>query len=321
MAVVYGIVFLVSYFAVDFLMPRWINQLKIFRFNQEVSEYSLQEYKEKAKTPTMGGVLFIAVPAAVTLIAGILLGKMNMETLIVILVYAAYGLIGLMDDYLIVVNRKNDGLTPGQKFMMQVVLAAVFYLVYRSRADLNIYLPLTRHFLYLGPFYALLILFMFTGSSNAVNLTDGMDGLAAGCTVISLVPFTIYSLMQEKTGLNIFLFSLIASLIGYLKYNVKPAKIFMGDTGALGLGAMLAAVAMVLKKEMPLVLIGGVFVIETLCVLIQQISVRTVHKKVFIYTPIHYAFVLKGMGEKQVVRMFWAAGLVLAVIGFFVGLR
>ena len=309
-----------GYLLVDLLMPRWIDRLKRFSFNQEVSEYSLEEYKQKAKTPTMGGVLFILAPILVTIIMCFVRHLLTIEILIILLVYAGYGLIGLTDDYLIVVNRRNDGLTPSQKFLMQVILAMVFYLAYRSHAVLNVRIPFTGSTIYLGSFYAPLILFMFTGSSNAVNLTDGMDGLAAGCTVISLIPFLIYAFMQQRGEVIILIASLLGSLIAYLKYNVKPAKIFMGDTGALALGAILAGIAMLLKQELSLILIGGVFVIETLCVLIQQISVRTVHRKVFIYTPIHYAFVLKGMGERQVVRLFWIVGAILAAIGFFVGL-
>ncbi len=310
-----------GYLLVDLLMPRLIDRLKRFSFNQEVSEYSLQEYKDKAKTPTMGGLLFILVPIVVTIVLSFIRHMLRIEILIVLLVYAGYGLIGLTDDYLIVVNRRNDGLTPSQKFLMQVVLAMIFYLAYRTHAVLDVGIPFTGKTIYLGSFYAPLILFMFTGTSNAVNLTDGMDGLAAGCTVISLIPFLIYAFMEQRGDVIILISSLLGALIAYLKYNVKPAKIFMGDTGALALGAILAAIAMLLKKELSLILIGGVFVIETLCVIIQQIAVRTIHRKVFIYTPIHYAFVIKGMGEKQVVRLFWIAAAVLAAAGFFIGLN
>ncbi|MBE6122797.1 MAG: phospho-N-acetylmuramoyl-pentapeptide-transferase [Erysipelotrichaceae bacterium] len=314
------IAFALSIGLVIALMPKWIDYLKGISFNQNVSEYSLQEYKDKAKTPIMGGVLFILVPVIVTCILTLLTHDFNMKVLIVLLVFTGYGAIGFTDDWLIVVRKNNDGLSPMHKFLMQAALAVIFYIVYRSHADLHVTIPLTSAWINLGPFYALLIFFMFTGSSNAVNLTDGMDGLAAGCTVISLIPFLIYAMQAHEAGIAVFIAALLGGLFGYLKFNIKPAKIFMGDTGSLALGAALAALAMVLKKELVLVLIGGVFVIETLCVLIQQISVRTIHKKVFIYTPIHYAFVLKGMGEKQVVRMFWAAAAVLAAVGFLVGL-
>ena len=161
---------------------------------------------------------------------------------------------------------------------------------------------------------------MFSGASNAVNLTDGMDGLAAGCMVTALVPFWIYALIQKEFGIAVFVAALLGALFGYLKFNIKPAKIFMGDTGSLALGAVLAALAMLLKKEMALIVIGGIFVIETLCVMIQIGSVKLRGKRVFPYTPIHYAFVIKGMGERQVVHWFWLVSLGFAIIGFFLGL-
>ena len=315
------IAFVISLAAVVYLMPKWISYLKILSFNQNVSEYSLQEYKEKAKTPIMGGVLFIVVPVIVTIIETLLLHQFRVDTAIILIVFAGYGLIGFIDDYLIVVKKNNDGLKPGLKFLMQLALAVIFFWLYRGNAVLDVRIPFLNKTVYFGALYSLLILFMFTGSSNAVNLTDGMDGLAAGCTVFALIPYLVFGIMQANHGAVIFISSLLGALFGYLKYNIKPAKIFMGDTGSLALGAALAALAMVEKQELTLILAGDVFVIETLCVLIQQISVRTIHKKVFIYTPIHYAFVLKGMKENQVVHMLWACAAVFAVLGLITGLR
>ncbi|MDO4192825.1 MAG: phospho-N-acetylmuramoyl-pentapeptide-transferase [Erysipelotrichaceae bacterium] len=320
MAVEILIAFVISLAAVVYLMPKWISYLKILSFNQNVSEYSLQEYKEKAKTPIMGGVLFIVVPVIVTIIETLILRQFRVDTAIILIVFAGYGLIGFIDDYLIVVKKNNDGLKPGLKFLMQLALAVIFFWLYRSHAVLDVRIPFLNKTVYFGALYSLLILFMFTGSSNAVNLTDGMDGLAAGCTVFALIPYLVFGIMQANHGAVIFIGSLLGALFGYLKYNIKPAKIFMGDTGSLALGAALAALAMVEKQELTLILAGGVFVIETLCVLIQQISVRTIHKKVFIYTPIHYAFVLKGMGENQVVHMLWTFAAVFAVLGLITGL-
>ncbi len=314
------ICFAVSLTAVMILMPHLIDYLKKLSFNQSVSEYSLEEYKAKAKTPIMGGLLFIAAPVLVTLIADFK-GAMTPDILVVLLTFVGYGLIGFIDDYLIVVKKNNDGLSAGQKFAMQVILAAVFWMAYRSRARLDVAVPFTHHVLHLGKAYAVLILFMFTGSSNAVNLTDGMDGLAAGCEVIALIPLMIFALIQRQFTLVIFIASLVGALIGYLYYNIKPAKVFMGDTGALALGAVLASVSMILKKELTLIAVGGIFVVETLCVIIQQVSVRLFHKRVFIYTPIHYAFIKKGMGERQVVRMFWLCEICFALLGLWIGLH
>ena len=312
--------FLTSFFLVLLLMPHFIDHMKRIGFNQNVSEYSLEEYKNKAKTPVMGGVLFVTVPTICSLVffPDIF---MDLDTAIVLLVFVGYGLIGFLDDYLIVVKHNNDGLKPWQKFSLQLLLAILFYLVFRRHAVLDIVIPFTGFSWNLGRYYVLLILFMFTGSSNAVNLTDGMDGLAAGCTEIALIPFLIFAWLDHRFALCGFILALLGALLGYLRYNVHPAKVFMGDTGSLALGAALAAIAMVLKKELALAVIGGVFVIETLCVIIQISSVKLTGHRVFPYTPIHYAFVLKGMNEQKVVRMFWIAGCIFALLGLFIGLH
>jgi phospho-N-acetylmuramoyl-pentapeptide-transferase len=314
------IAFIVSLFAVLFLMPYLIDYLKGLSFNQNVSEYSLQEYKEKAKTPIMGGVLFIVVPVIVTIVETLLLHHFRVDAAIILIVFAGYGLIGFIDDYLIVVKKNNDGLKPGLKFLMQLALAAIFFWLYRSHAVLDVRIPFLNKTVYFGALYSVLILFMFTGASNAVNLTDGMDGLAAGCTVFALIPYLVFGIMQGNHGAVIFIASLLGALFGYLKYNIKPAKIFMGDTGSLALGAALAAIAMVEKQELTLIMAGGVFVIETLCVMIQIGSVKLRHKRVFPYTPIHYAFTVKGVPEEKVVRYFWVCAIICAVIGGFIAL-
>ena len=278
--------FIVSLAVVLVLMPPFITYLKKLSFKQSVSEYALEDDQKKAGTPIMGGVLFILVPILVTLVAFPSSMK-DLNVWIFILAFVGYGLIGFIDDFLIAVKKNNDGLTPKQKFTMQVVLAAAFFFLYRMHGDLSIILLFSKTTLSLGWLYFLLVLFMFAGSSNAVNLTDGMDGLSSGVTIIALVPY---------------------------------AKVFMGDTGALALGGVLAALAMVTKTELPLIFIAGVPVIETLCVIIQQVSVRTVHKRVFVYTPIHYAFRIKGMREVNIVKMFWVVEAIFACIGLWIAL-
>lgn len=310
--------FVISLIVVLLLMPHFIDFLKKISFNQTVNDYSLQEYKEKAKTPIMGGILFIITPVLVTILLypSCLL---DYKVCMVFLAFVGYGLIGFTDDFLIAVKKNNDGLKAQYKFGLQLLLAIVFYIMYQEHSILSIQLLFNGPVINLGLFYVVLILFMFTGSSNAVNLTDGMDGLAAGCTCFSLIPFLIFAYLGENTGISVFITSLLGALFGYLHYNVKPAKIFMGDTGSLALGGVLAALAMVLKKEISLILIGGVFVIETLCVIIQITSVKTRHKKVFPYTPIHYSFVIKGMSENNTVHLFWVVSALFAILGFFAG--
>lgn len=300
--------------------PSLIEYLKKLSFKQSVSEYALEDDKKKAGTPIMGGVLFIIVPIIVSLIAFPSSIK-DMNTWIVILAFVGYGLIGFIDDYLIAVKKNNDGLTPKQKFSMQVALAVIFFLLYRINGHLEIVVPFAHTTANLGWLYFFLVLFMFAGSSNAVNLTDGMDGLSSGVTIIALIPYVVICYIQQRYSLLMFVLCLIGALLGYLYYNKKPAKVFMGDTGALALGGVLAALAMVTKTELSLILIAGVPVIETLCVIIQQVSVRTRHKRVFPYTPIHYAFRIKGMPEVNIVRMFWVVEAILALLGLFVALH
>ena len=312
--------FCISLAIVMIVMPSFIEYLKKLSFKQSVSEYALDDDKKKAGTPIMGGVLFIVVPVIVTLIA-FPQSLTDMNVWIIILAFVGYGLIGFVDDYLIAVKKNNDGLSPLQKFTMQVVLAVVFFFLYRINGSLEIVLPFSKTTVSLGWLYFLLVLFMFAGSSNAVNLTDGMDGLSSGVTIIALIPYTIITYVQKKYTVLMFVLCLIGSLLGYLYYNKKPARVFMGDTGALALGGVLAGLAMVTKTELALIFIAGVPVIETLCVIIQQVSVRTVHKRVFTYTPIHYAFRIKGMPEVNIVKMFWVVEAIFACIGLWIALH
>ncbi len=312
--------FCISFAIVMIVMPSFIEYLKKLSFKQSVSEYALDDDKKKAGTPIMGGVLFIVVPVIVTLIA-FPQSLRDMNVWIIILAFVGYGLIGFVDDYLIAVKKNNDGLSPLQKFTMQVVLAVVFFFLYRINGSLEIVLPFSNTTVSLGWLYFLLVLFMFAGSSNAVNLTDGMDGLSSGVTIIALIPYAIITYVQKKYTVLMFVLCLIGSLLGYLYYNKKPARVFMGDTGALALGGVLAGLAMVTKTELALIFIAGVPVIETLCVIIQQVSVRTVHKRVFTYTPIHYAFRIKGMPEVNIVKMFWVVEAIFACIGLWIALH
>ncbi len=316
----YVIAFAVSLAAMFILMPSFIEYLKKLSFRQSVSEYALEDDQKKAGTPIMGGILFILVPVIVTVIVSPSV-LTDIRTMTVLLAYIGYGLIGFADDYLIAVKKNNDGLSAAQKFGMQVVLAVVFFLLYRTYGTSEIAVPFTGKSISLGWLYFILVLFMFAGSSNAVNLTDGMDGLAAGCSILAVLPFMYYAFQQGLSNLALFAAALIAALLGYLYFNKKPARVFMGDTGALALGEVLAAFAMVEKKELALIMIGGIFVIETVCVIIQQVAVRVFHRRVFSYTPIHYAFRLKGIDEVRIVRGFWAAEAVMALIGFWIGLH
>ncbi len=303
-----------------FLYPLFINYLNKRQHQQIVSEFSLESFKAKAKTPSLGGVLFVLIPVFSLIV---LYPKSLLDTriVLVLLVYCAYGLIGFIDDYKIILERNNKGLSARVKFMMQLVLAIIFYFIFRQELSASIDLPFTDFNIDLGVLYALFVLFIFTGSSNAVNLTDGMDGLAGGTSLIALVPFAIFAYLQNEVYVFAFICALMASLIAYLWFNKHPAKIIMGDTGALALGAVLAAIALVLKQEFSFVFIMAVFIYETLCVMIQIGSVKLFKKRVFKYTPIHYSYTLSGWKETNVVYFFWFLGLVSMIIGLWLGVN
>lgn len=309
----YIFAFLISLGSVLVMMPKFIAYMKKLSVKQAISEYSLEDDQKKAGTPIMGGILFILFPSLVSLLFSA--DHLDGEMCVVMLAFVGYGIIGFLDDYLIAVKHDNAGLKPKYKLIMQFVLAILFFLLYRSQSHLGLTIPLFHTTIPLGLGYFILVLLMFVGSSNAVNLTDGMDGLSSGCSIIALSAFLAVAFVQQKFALALFILSVIGSLLGYLYYNKKPAKVFMGDTGSLALGGLLAAIAMVTKTEIGLIFIGGIFVLDTLSVIIQITSVKLRHKKVFIYTPIHFAFRIKGMKETHVVYMFWAVEFVLALIG------
>ena len=309
----------ISLAVVFVLMPHFINYMKKLSVRQSISEYSLEEDQKKAGTPIMGGILFILVPIVVVLAATI--GHWdNVDMWIVIISFLGYGLIGFTDDYLIAVKKNNDGLKPSMKFFMQLILAIVIFILFQRNTDLVLHIPFVDVDLNLGWGYFLLIVIMFVSGSNAVNLTDGMDGLAAGCSVIALAAFGVIAYVRGKSNVLLLIIALIGALFGYLYYNKKPARVFMGDTGSLALGGFMAATAMVTKSELPFILIGGIFAVDTLTVIIQVLSVKIRHKRVFTYTPIHFAFRIKGMPERQVVHMFWLAEAVFAILGLIAAL-
>ena len=318
MEIKYLLAFGISLVATLVVMPLLIPFLHKIKFGQSIRKEGPQSHMAKTGTPTMGGLVFVSVPILVMLVLDYK-AFFSGEMLICVLAYLGYALIGFIDDFLIVVKKNNDGLKPSVKFLMQSVLAVVFYLFYRSIAETTLILPVVHISLELGILYFVLIFFMFTCESNAVNLTDGLDGLCAGTSIIAIAPFVIFALLQGNKDLAMLLLAVCGSLLGYLRFNVHPAKICMGDTGSLAIGGLLAASAMILKQELLLVVIGGVFVMELLSVVIQVTSYKATKKRVFRMAPLHHHFELGGMKETQVVLMFWSIGVVLAALGLWLG--
>lgn len=299
--------------------------LKKIKAGQRINVY-VENHQKKSGTPTMGGLIFI-IPTIVTILILLFTKKIefSVNLLIVLFVFISYSMIGFLDDYISIKKKRNEGLTQTQKLLLQFVVALVFYLLYSLYTDSKSVLEITALGIKwnLGWFYGLFILFLLVGSSNAVNLTDGLDGLAGGLSAISFLAFGLISWgsywIQGYQDMGIFCFVLVGSLIGFLVYNTNPAKVFMGDTGSLTLGATLATIAILTSHELSLAVIGGVFVIETLTVIIQVISVKFFHKRVFLMAPIHHHFERLGWRESDIVKLFWIVGLILALLALIYG--
>ena len=285
---------------------------------RQVTSKYVKAHEGKSGTPTMGGMIFF-ISTIVTIIAMFLTGKMviTMNLFIVLFVFFGFGLIGFVDDFMKVKYKSNErGLSRLQKFLAQVVISIIFFYLYiKSGADTSIEIAALNIHISLGFLYGFFILFMLVGTSNAVNLTDGLDGLAGG---LSLICFLIYGMIAWNSpylagsdDIAVFCFILTGGLLGFLVFNAHPAKIFMGDTGSLALGGVLATVAILTHREFSLAVIGGVFVIETLSVILQIASVKIRGKKLFPMTPIHHTFEKLGWTEQDIVRLFYVVGFIL----------
>lgn len=302
------------------IMPGLIDYLHKIKFGQTEREEGLASHKKKNGTPTMGGLAFIIVPTLVYIISSFFTPfKLDMNTMIILLAFVGYGVVGFIDDYIIVVKKNNEGLKPAHKFLLQSILAVVFFFLYRTSSTTDIWIPIFNVTIDLSWFYFILVFFMFTAETNAVNLTDGLDGLCAGQMVIALVPFVVFALMQGLYNVACLICLVIFALLGYLKFNKHPAQIFMGDTGSLALGGLIAAVAMVLKQEILLIIIGFVFVAEVCSVIIQVTYYKKTHKRIFKMAPLHHHFEMCGWSEEKVVTRFRLVGVILAVLGLVLG--
>jgi len=299
--------------------------LRQMRAGQRISIYVGETHQKKAGTPTMGGLIFI-LSTLITIFALIVLDKIELtdNLIIVLIVFIGYAILGFLDDYLSIKRKDNEGLTTMQKLFGQVAIAlAFFYILMRSGAEPVVWIYTLNIRLNLGWLYGIFILFMLVGMSNAVNITDGLDGLAAGLSTISFLTLGLISWgagwISGHESLAVFSFVLSGALLGFLVYNTNPAKVFMGDTGALCLGATLASVAILTHYEVTLLIIGGVFIIETLSVIIQYISVKLTRKKLFLMTPLHHHFEKLGWNERDIVKLFWIVGLILSMLSITFG--
>lgn len=297
------------------LMPVFIPLLKRMKFGQSIREEGPESHLKKTGTPTMGGLVFLISIIATVLIVAAFNGELTTQVVILLIVLFGYGLIGFLDDFIKVVLKRNLGLTSLQKLLAQIVIAVLsFFLLRANGFDTALGIPFTDASIELGWIYVLFIVFWLVGFSNAVNLTDGLDGLVAGTASIAFAAFGILAIVQQETGIALFTFAVAGGLIGFLVFNKYPAKVFMGDTGSLALGGALAMVSILLKQELLLLLIGLVFVIETASVILQVGSFKLRKKRIFKMSPIHHHFELSGWSEWKVVTVFWGVGFISAAI-------
>jgi phospho-N-acetylmuramoyl-pentapeptide-transferase len=297
-----------------FLSPKFIDFLRAREFGQQIREEGPQEHHAKAGTPTMGGIIIftaIAVPF-------LLLTDLDARSLTVFGVAVACALLGFADDYTKLVKRRSLGLRGRTKLVVTALIAIGLWLGASEGAELGdtLNLRIVDAQIDLGYLYPVLIYFVVAGTTSAVNLTDGLDGLAAGCAAIVLLAYIAIAFISRDEDLALVAGCLVGACVGFLWFNSFPASIFMGDTGSLGLGGAIAAMAVMTKTEVLLIILGGIFVIEALSVLIQVFSFQAFRKRVFLMAPIHHHFELQAWSETKIILRFWIVASVCAAIGF-----
>ena len=300
-----------------FLIP-FLRRKKI---GQRISVFVGESHKKKEGTPTMGGLIFV-IPTLLATFALIATDKLKLtpNLLIILFVFISYAIIGFLDDFLSIRKKNNEGLTTYQKLFLQLITSLGFFYLYMQNGGATSLISTTLGIdIEMGWFYGVFLLFILIGASNAVNLTDGLDGLAGGLSAISFIAFGLISIAVGFEEIGIFTFILVGGLMGFLIFNTHPAKIFMGDTGSLALGAVMAAIAILTHREITLLVVASVFVVETLSVILQVIWMFLFHKKLFLMTPLHHHFEKLGWSETDIVKLFWVIGLILTMAGVYFG--
>ncbi|MCM3665726.1 phospho-N-acetylmuramoyl-pentapeptide-transferase [Mesobacillus subterraneus] len=301
------------------LSPVFIPFLRRLKFGQSIREEGPKSHQKKTGTPTMGGIMILVSITVTTLVMTGKFSQPTVETYLLLFVTLGFGLLGFMDDFIKVVMKRNLGLTSKQKLLGQIIISVIFYFIFKqSELSTEVSIPLTDYSFDLGWGYVLFIVFWMVGFSNAVNLTDGLDGLVSGTAAIAFGAFAVLAWNQSQYELSIFSVAVVGAVLGFLVFNAHPAKVFMGDTGSLALGGAIATVAILAKLEIILIIIGGIFVIETLSVILQVISFKTTGKRIFRMSPLHHHYELIGWSEWRVVVTFWTVGLLFAILGIYI---
>ncbi len=304
---------LVSFIITAVLGILLIPILEKLKFGQRVRSDGPKRHLSKTGTPTMGGIIFIpAIALATMLFSGI-----NIDTAAVIFFMIGFGLIGFADDFIKIIKKRSLGLRANQKLLFQLILSAVLIVyVFSNYANpTEILVPFSNRRLDLGLFYIpFTVIFIILGTVNSVNLTDGLDGLVSG--IVAIIGFFYTALLMES-NLNLAIFScaITGGCLGFLMFNYHPAKVFMGDTGSLGLGGALAAITVLSRSHLFLAIVGIIFIIETISVILQVISFRLTGKRIFKMSPIHHHFELCGWSERKVVHVFWLITFIAGILG------
>ena len=297
-----------------FLGPRFIDYLRLKEFGQQIREEGPAGHHGKAGTPTMGGLaIFIAIA-----VPFLILSEYRTASLAVLLTATAMAALGFVDDVVKLRRRRSLGVSGRTKLVVQALTAIGLWILVTESVGLNdtLRLRVVDATVDLGFAYPVLIFLVLAGATNGVNLTDGLDGLAAGCAAIVLLTYTVITFITGQLDLALLSACLVGASVGFLWFNSFPASVFMGDTGSLGLGGAIAALAVVTKTEILLIVIGGIFVIEALSVAIQVFAFQRFRRRVFLMAPIHHHFELAGWSETKIILRFWIVAAICAAIGF-----
>ena len=300
-------------------IPAFIQFYRKAQITGQQMHEDVKQHQAKAGTPTMGGLVFLIATVVVSFLVALFSKQLTNNVGMILFILVLYGLVGFLDDFLKVFRKINEGLNPKQKLALQLLGGVVFYFFYDRGGDMLLVFGYQVH---LGIFYILFALFWLVGFSNAVNLTDGIDGLASISVVISLSAYGVIAYVQGQMDILLVILAMIGGLLGFFVFNHKPAKVFMGDVGSLALGGMLAAISMALHQEWTLLIIGIVYVFETTSVMMQVSYFKlTDGKRIFRMTPVHHHFELGGLSGKgtpwsewKVDFFFWGVGLLASLL-------
>lgn len=305
---------------ISFLITLVLGQIAIpilgrLKAGQSIRDEGPKSHMKKAGTPTMGGIIMIIAVCATTLTSGVV----NKDLYMILFAMLSFGLIGFIDDYIKVVLKRNLGLRAYQKLIGQIVVAVIIALYQAKISSYNtqILLPFVKGTLDLGILYVPFIATVLVATANSVNLTDGLDGLASGVTLIVMAFFSILAVKFGSSSIAVFCGALVGACLGFLRFNANPAKVFMGDTGSMALGGAVATVAILMNVTMLIPIAGGIYFAEALSVIIQVISFKLTGKRVFRMSPLHHHYELKGWKETKVVFVFWFVTFLLCIVGLF----